>query len=145
MIHQITNLEINKLQAILEESQLLGYGMIERLLHEWQSGINTFSKPNEAFWGYSTNQTLVAVGGINQDPYLENPLYGRIRHLYVLKDWRQKGIGTSLINTIIVFASQHYSSLTLRTPADGSADRFYETLGFRSQNQLKTVSHIYHL
>jgi len=125
------------------ESRLQGYRMIDRLVREWRTGENCFSKPNEAFFGYTEKGSVVGLGGINEEPYLPVPEYGRIRHLYVLKAWRGRGIGTEILGRIVEFGLQHYTVITLRTPSNASADAFYERNGFVRNSSLDTVTHVY--
>ena len=143
MITRITDLSEVNVEPILVESRLQGYRMIDRLIREWRTGENSFSKPNEAFFGYTAKGSVVGLGGINEEPYLGVPEYGRIRHLYVLKAWRRRGVGTEILKRIVEFGLQHYTLITLRTPSDTSADEFYERNGFVRNTSLDTITHVY--
>ena len=141
MIEEITDIEKVDLAEILEESKGLGYGMIERLIREWKSGETDFSKENEAYFAFVADGKVVGVGGVNEEPYLKIKEYGRMRHLYVLKSWRRKGIGSAIVGTTIDFAKKHYILMTLMTPKDGRSDSFYEGIGFEKCTSLNRVSH----
>ncbi|MGE7823209.1 GNAT family N-acetyltransferase [Paenibacillus sp. NPDC093718] len=52
--------------------------------------------------------------GLNRDPYSDGSI-GRLRRLYVLKEFRHHGAGRRLVETVIHKASSHYSKLVLRT------------------------------
>ncbi len=141
MIKKITDIHNAGLDQILTESKKYGYGMIERLITEWESGMTDFSDENEAYFAYEEHGEILGVGGINEEPYLRIKEYGRMRHLYVLKQWRRKGIGKGIVNATIEFAKDHYNLMTLMTPKDGSADAFYESIGFKKCDSLERVSH----
>jgi len=141
MIKKITDIRSAGLDQILTESQKNGYGMIERLITEWESGATDFSGENEAYFAYEKHGEVLGVGGINEEPYLRIKEYGRMRHLYVLKKWRRKGVGREIVSATIEFAKDHYNLMTLMTPKDGSADVFYESLGFKKCDSLERVSH----
>ena len=57
-----------------------GFSFVDRLLTEWSSGKNQFSKPGEKLFGVYRETELVAVGGLNQDAYLADEKVGRLRH-----------------------------------------------------------------
>ncbi|MBD3240218.1 MAG: GNAT family N-acetyltransferase [Chitinivibrionales bacterium] len=97
----------------------------------------------EAMIAWVAQGTLLGIGGICEEPYLHIPRYGRVRHVYVLQSARRRGIGSALMRGVLCFARQHYDLVTLRTPKDGSADRFYERLGFVKHDGLETVTHVY--
>lgn len=145
MIKEIPDINKVDLAEILEESQALGYGMIERLIRNWSCGENNFGKENEAFFSYEIEGRVVGVGGVNEEPYLKIKEYGRMRHLYVLMGWRRKGVGGAIVDATIDFARTHYTLMTLMTPNDGSADAFYEAKGFRKCTSLQRVSHTFDL
>jgi len=101
MIKRISDIHSAGLDEILTESKSLGYGMIERLIFEWESGANDFRKENEAFFAYERGGKVLGVGGINEEPYLHIKHYGRMRHLYVLKEWRRNRVGTEIVKATI--------------------------------------------
>lgn len=43
------------------------------------------------------DKKIVGVGGVNIDPYTSDINIGRIRHVYVLPAYRQKGVGKELL------------------------------------------------
>jgi GNAT superfamily N-acetyltransferase len=117
---------IEELQA---ESLAEGYNFLDRLLHDWQTGENRFDQPGETLLGCFEKDILIAVGGLNRDPFLTDPGTGRIRRVYVRSASRGKGLGRSLVTTLIDHARSHFSSVRLRAE-DPSAARLYERLGF---------------
>lgn len=85
-------------------------------------------------------QDWAAVGGLNSDPYLNDPQIGRVRRVYVVPEYRRRGVGRLLLNAIIAEARTHYRLLTLRTDtAEGAA--FYETLGFQTKPAVEGATH----
>jgi predicted GNAT family acetyltransferase len=72
---------------------------------------------------------LVAVGGLNRDPFLDNPSIGRIRRVYVRPAWRKQGLGTAIIGWLLNHARRHYKCVRLRAENPAAA-RLYEKLGF---------------
>lgn len=80
-------------------------------------------------FGAWTSQRLVGVGGLNTDPYTQEPRVGRVRHLYVLEARRRRGVGRSLVAAIAAEAQGSFDRLRVRTPSPGGA-AFYESFGF---------------
>jgi GNAT superfamily N-acetyltransferase len=76
---------------------------------------------------------LIGVGGLNIDPYLHRADVGRIRHVYVLGDWRRRGIGRTLVSRLIDEARRSFREVRLRTDTDEGAS-FYAQRGFRPTN-----------
>jgi N-acetylglutamate synthase-like GNAT family acetyltransferase len=118
-----------------------GFGMIDRLISDYRAGSNTFSKSGEGLWAAEADGQLVAVGGINVDPYYDAPSLGRIRHLYVHPEFRRVGVGRDLMKCIEDHGNQHFECFQLFTTTL-VASVFYESLGYsRVANQWK-VSHV---
>lgn len=115
---------------LLKESKANGYDFIERTIDDWHSGANKFSKPGEKLWGLVLATDLIAVGGLNHDPYTGDENTGRVRHLYVQEAHRRKGYASVLMRTIIDEAKKHFTILRLYTDNPAAA-KFYETLGFQ--------------
>lgn len=111
------------------ESKIEGFNFLEKMSTEWDLGNNRFNKIGEALFGIFIETKIIGVGGINIDPYSNDPLIGRVRHLYVLNDFRKKGVGTLLLNKILDFGSTHFSTIRLRTDTF-AASNFYENYGF---------------
>lgn len=58
------------------------------------------------------NNELVAVGGLNQDPYNHSTMIGRLRRFYVHPNFRKYGIGSHLLKEIENFAKNTFWSCT---------------------------------
>jgi GNAT superfamily N-acetyltransferase len=124
----------------LEESREQGFEFLDRLVLEYNSGINKFQRPGEALFGIYRDQQLIAIGGLNRDPYLEDSDIGRVRHVYVLLAWRNQGIGKRLVQNIIEQAKGHFRLLTLRTFSD-QASGFYGAIGFQTRPKVNNATH----
>lgn len=114
---------------LLDASMIEGYDFVERLVRDWEAGSNRFDRSGEILLQVRGDGGLVAVGGLNVDPYLDDPTVGRIRHVYVLPSARRSGVGSLLVRTLVWHARGRFSRVRLRvgTPRGGP---FYEALGF---------------
>jgi len=128
------------LKPLLEESRMQGFEFVNRLAAEYANGTNRFDGPGEALFGVTCGGSLVAIGGLNRDPYAQHDYTGRVRRVYVLDQWRGQGVGRLLVERIIAEAREHFSLLTLRTLSE-QADGFYRALGFRTQPKLDGATH----
>ena len=125
---------------LLKESKAGGYDFIHRTIDDWNSGANKFSKPGERLWGLVLATDLIAIGGLNHDPYAGDENIERIRHLYVQEAHRREGYASVLMRTIIDEAKRHFTVLRLYTDNPAAA-KFYETLGFQRVSTPK-ASHV---
>jgi GNAT superfamily N-acetyltransferase len=139
-IVRLEQLPMGDLQPLLEESRAQGFEFLDRLVAEYASGTNRFDKPGEALFGVYRGRILIAVGGLNQDPYLPESDIARVRHVYVLSTWRNQGIGKLLMHAIIGEAKGRFRLLTLRT-FSAEADGFYRAIGFQTQPELQGATH----
>ncbi|TAL37714.1 MAG: GNAT family N-acetyltransferase [Alphaproteobacteria bacterium] len=114
---------------LLKKSRSEGLNLILRLTENWESGTNRFNKPGEAFFAAEHEGRYLAVGGRSLDPYLKDPSVLRVRHVYVLPEWRRLGIAKKLMEKIMDVPEGPFRKLTLRTLNPG-ARKFYEHLGF---------------
>ena len=137
---EINDSNIPLLQKMAEESKKSGEGIIERTINEWISGKNKFGKVGENFWGLMVDNEIIGIGGLNQDPYLNDPKVGRVRHVYIMKKYRGQGLSRVLLNLIINLAKKHYTTLRLATNNPIAAS-LYESLGFEKVDEFK-VTHI---
>jgi GNAT superfamily N-acetyltransferase len=124
------------LRASLDE----GYGFVQKLYDEYQSGVNRFDAPGALLLGALTEPQLIGVGGVHPDPYLDDPGIGRVRHLYVLPAMRRAGVGRRLMDALIGQSSAYFRLLTLRT-LNPEADLFYRALGFSAEPRYTDATH----
>ncbi len=117
------------LAPLVAESEREGFRFLARLVREFEDGSNRFDAPGEALLGCYRGAELVAVGGLNRDPYSPEPRVGRLRHLYVSPAFRRRRVGRTLVDALVAAARPHFDVLQLRTDTPAAA-RFYEALGF---------------
>jgi GNAT superfamily N-acetyltransferase len=139
-IIRLVKLPMDDIQPLVVESRAQGFEFLDRLVAEYVEGINRFDKPGEALFGVYWDENLIAIGGLNQDPYLSESDIARVRHVYVLSAWRNQGIGKNLMHAIIGEAKGRFRLLTLRT-FSAEADGFYRAIGFKTQPELQDVTH----
>lgn len=127
--------------ALLETSLSEGYDFVERLVQDWEDGSNRFDRPREVLMQVRVPSGLVAVGGLNVDPYLDDPSVGRIRHVYVLPSSRRSGVGSMLVEALLIHARGRFARVRLRvgTPRGGP---FYEALGFDTTDETDATHHV---
>lgn len=117
------------IEQLRKEALDEGYKFIERLVEDWSSGENCFDAPGEILCGCTDQGVLVAVGGLNRDPFVALSDVGRIRRVYVRPAWRNKGIGEALVTTLVENARRSFRCVRLRAD-NRRAAQLYERLGF---------------
>lgn len=122
-------LPIPGLERLQAEAREEGYNFIDTLVEQWADAQNRFDAPGEALCGHLDQGLLVAVGGLNVDPFAGRPDMGRIRRVYVRQAWRNKGIGQALVRALVDVARAHFRSVRLRAE-NADAARLYERMGF---------------
>ena len=80
-INQITENNLDLIYPLATEAQTEGYRFVKRAIDEWKNGINAFSKKGEILFGVFLSSVCVGIGGLNVDPYIDDPNIGRIRHV----------------------------------------------------------------
>jgi len=126
---QKIKLPIPGIESLLIEGQEEGYDFIQTLADDWASGENRFDGPGETLCGHLDQGLVVAVGGLNCDPFAGRPDTGRIRRVFVRRAWRNKGVGRALVSALIDEAQSHFRSVRLRAENEDAA-RLYERMGF---------------
>ncbi|CAG9623310.1 GNAT family N-acetyltransferase [Sutcliffiella rhizosphaerae] len=89
---------------------------------------------------FNEKGVLVAIGGLNKDPFSNELYIGRLRRFYVSKEYRRNGIGSFLVKKIIDEAKKNYKILVLHTDTE-QADNFYTSLGFTKENLYPNSRH----
>ena len=139
-IKQINTLTIGLIENLAVEAHSEGYNFVQRAIYEWKSGMNDFSKEGEILLGIFISNLCIGIGGLNVDPYIEDPIIGRIRHVYISQKHRRKGLATLLLKKIIRMAAKDFKMLRLYTDIP-NASSLYESLGFVPSSGIK-VTHI---
>jgi GNAT superfamily N-acetyltransferase len=117
------------MESLQSEADAEGYDFVQTLVEQWASAENRFDAPGETLCGHLDQGLLVAVGGLNCDPFAGRPDMGRIRRVYVRPAWRNKGIGRALVISLIDQARTHFRCVRLRAE-NAEAARLYERIGF---------------
>lgn len=111
------------------ESTNLGYRHVQWLARDWHNNSNRFDDVGEGLWAaYDSETRLIGVVGLNQDPFALDGQVGRVRRLYILEQWRGKGIGRRLLSCVEQEAQQYFERLVAN--ANSGAFGFFEGLGF---------------
>tara|TARA_Y100000589_G_scaffold269609_1_gene261657 strand:- start:40 stop:552 length:513 start_codon:yes stop_codon:yes gene_type:complete len=143
-ILKLQQLQWSQLNELVSSSSREGHTFLKRMKAQYISGDNRFEALGEGVYAYLRDEQLVAICGVNKDPYLEDKNVGRLRHLYVLPTYRKKGLGRKLVEHIIKESRQHFKLLTLRTFED-QANKFCGALGFSTDTMVYSATHLYQL
>src|ERR1700677_4675744 len=122
-------LPVPGMERLRSEAKEAGYDFLETLLEDWASAANRYDAPGETLMGSLDEGLLVAVGGLNCDPFAGRPDMGRIRRVYVRQAWRNQGVGRALVTALVDEARVHFLCVRLRAENSGAA-RLYERMGF---------------
>jgi GNAT superfamily N-acetyltransferase len=126
--------------GLLGPSRAEGHNLVERLVDEWNDRSNRFDGPGESIFEARVDSRLAAVGGLNRDPYLDDPEVARIRHVYVSPDVRGVGVGRALVLAMVDHARLGFTRVRLRTERpEGSA--FYLAIGFEETTSEADATH----
>lgn len=139
-ILSVKDLKINELDHLVQEASSEQHSFMLRMKAQYIGNKNRFDKKGEAIFIALKDENIVGFVGLNIDPYLEDENVGRVRHLYVQKDYRRQLIAKELLNQLIIKAKQHFKILTLRTFHQEASD-FYESLGFKNTPLIYAASH----
>ena len=131
-IQRLRELDPKTFEPLVAESRAAGISFVERLVREWRDGTNRFDRVGEQLLGSFEGEALIGCGGINVDPYTNDPKLGRIRHVYVRESHRRSSVGTAIVTALLEGASIHFSRVRLKTETT-AAVRFYEHLGFETR------------
>ncbi|MFZ0012996.1 MAG: GNAT family N-acetyltransferase [Acidimicrobiia bacterium] len=118
--------DVERLARVAEGEEM---DFVRRLIDDWGDGSNRFDQPDEVLLGVISPSRLVGVGGLNRDPYLDDPSVGRIRHVYIEPGYRGRGVGRELVGALVDRARGHFARVRLRVSPLGSPD-FYLAIGF---------------
>lgn len=127
---------------LVELSKAEGHDLVERLVDDWRDGSNRFDRIGEVACRVRLGPELVAVGGLNRDPYIDDPKVGRIRHVYVVPEARGAGVGRALVEALVNHARGRFTRVRVRTMNTAAAG-FYRALGFEeTPEEAESTHHI---
>ena len=78
MIEEIEKLDKSAIHDLLIESESQGYHYLTKMVSQWESGENRFTRDNEKLICFKENGKVIGIGGINEEPYLRRKDYGRL-------------------------------------------------------------------
>ncbi|RVU85602.1 N-acetyltransferase [Leucothrix sargassi] len=122
------------IQVLVSESQPEGYRFLKRLVDDYRNETNLFDQHGEVLISVRDDNTLVAIGGINNHDGV-----ARLRRFYVSKAHRRSGVGRLLLEALESHAALFFSEVLLFTDTT-EASRFYEACGYIAVSENK-VSH----
>ena len=138
-IRYIKNLLKEDIKELQKESKKEGYNIVNKLINDFKSGKNKFNKKREALIVCELDHKIVGICGLNIDPI--NSKRGRVRRLYVLPQYRNKGIGRKLVKEIINYSRKHFKSISTNI-GKLTISKFYEELGFKKYDKEKVITHL---
>jgi len=139
-IKKIIDLSQLDITHLIKESKEEGFHFIPKLVNEYKSKTNTFSKMGECLYGIFHEDTLIGIGGLNQDSYTKTETIGRLRRFYISKAYRRKGLGNLLLKRILSDAREHFQIVVLYTDTE-RASQFYTSNGFLKSEEYKGSTH----
>ena len=140
-VQRIDDLKKVDVSQLVSESEEQGYRFLSRLVNDYADGTNTFEKEGEGLFGvWNQEKKLVAIGGVNQNPYTENKNEARLRRFYTLGETRRKGVGSLLLTELVNHAKGNFEKITCRTES-AKADKFYRANGFEAVQGVPDTTH----
>ncbi|WP_242235033.1 GNAT family N-acetyltransferase [Bacillus cereus group sp. BfR-BA-01316] len=133
-----------EMNHLVEESKEEGFNFLLKLINEYESEKNTFSKTGECLYGIFQEDKLIGIGGLNQNPYTKDNKIGRLRRFYILKDYRRIGLGKLLLKQLLRHAEKYFHVVVLHTDTK-QGDEFYCANGFLKGEDYKGSSHFIRL
>ena len=138
---RLSALPDEQIGPLLSASEAEGFRFVRRVVDEWASGANRFTRPGEALLGSFLDGRLVGICGLTKDPYQDDDAVGRLRNLYVLPRYRGRRIGATLTRCVTELARSSFRILRLRA-ATPQAAALYERLGFTATTELENCTHV---
>jgi GNAT superfamily N-acetyltransferase len=109
------------------EATCEGYRFLERLVTEWMSYRERFTREGEALLMAHVGSTLAGIGGMTLDPAITGAL--RMRRFYVRASFRRLGIGRKLAISLLESSRPLRCHVTVNA-GTAVAAAFWEELGF---------------
>ena len=129
---------LGDLEPLVAAGRAEGWAFVGKLVGELSAG--DFARPGAALFGVyegaRPGADLWGVCGLVRDPYLAaQPEVGRLRHLYVLPEYRGQGLGRWLMTRLEAGAIQHNIPELRLTLPDAQADLlpYYARMGYRAR------------
>jgi ribosomal protein S18 acetylase RimI-like enzyme len=129
-----------QLTPLMKASREEGFFFLSRLEHEYLSRQVRFDAAGEMLLGAFEDSTIVAIAGLTRDPYDIDQRTGCVRHVYVLPQFRSRGIGKALLGELERHGKAHFTMLVLRTDTLAAAN-FYQRIGYETLAPGETATH----
>ncbi len=113
--------------ALRAEAHAAGFGMLDRLARDWETGADRYAREGEALLAARIDGALAGIGGLTHDPYVADAL--RMRRFYVAERFRRLGVASRLAEALLALPRGERTLITVNA---GTADApaFWEALGF---------------
>lgn len=106
-----------------------GHRHLDRLGHEWSSGVQRFAGSGEALLTAYQEGELVGIGGITHEASEAAEPALRMRRPFVHPDARRTGVARTIVAALIQEGFDNAALLTVHA-GDGTASAFWEAQGF---------------
>lgn len=141
-VKEISDLSKVSIDHLVKQSESEGYRFLTRLVEHFQDGTQQFDQPGEALLGVWKADELVALGGVQKNPYTEDAETARLKRFYVEPEERRHGVGSMLLTACLDKAKENFSKVTCRTDS-AKADAFYRHNGFSVTTDSPETTHQY--
>ena len=111
-------------EELRAEAQAEGYGMLDTLAMQWESGANRFDRPGEALLAAYVDDVLAGIGGLTIEASLPGAF--RMRRFYIRRQFRRTGIGRQLALAVL----EHRGKRSVTCNAASGSEAFWQALGF---------------
>jgi ribosomal protein S18 acetylase RimI-like enzyme len=115
----------------------LFYSVIDRTMREfiiatWGAWNEARVQSESAETSRSPNAQVIQIGDLSVGVFVvaRDPTYIQLEQIYLLPEYQRMGIGTTLLNNLIVEASQSKIPIRLRVMTINPAKKLYERVGF---------------
>jgi GNAT superfamily N-acetyltransferase len=125
--------------TLLAQAEQQGHDFVGRFFANWSRSNELYGGPGEGLFAAYLGKILVGMAAIAADPYAKNPAVGRLRHVFVMREARGKGVASALVATCLE-RGRRFGAIRLRT-GNPDAARIYERFGFVPVD-LKDASHV---
>jgi GNAT superfamily N-acetyltransferase len=106
-----------------------GHEFLFRMEAEWLDGTLRFDGPGECLFIARHGDKLIGLSGICRDPYQPRDDVGRLRHVYVERPFRSRGLARELVFACLAATGARFHIIRLKT-LNPVAARLYERVGF---------------
>lgn len=130
------NEDIGELRS---ESEREGYNLVDKLISDFKSGENKFDKKGECLIVCEAGNKMVGICALGIDPL--NSARGRIRRLYVLPQYRNKGVGRKLVTELVDYSRKYFKAVSVNM-GKLHISKFYEGLGFKRYDKEPGITHL---